>query len=182
MAESAKGVPYHNLILTGYMGIGKVTVGRLIAARLNVPFIDLETEMQLRAGMPSDDIRALYGESRLRALEDELTHELALRRSSVLSISGPTLLDPANRERLMSSSIVLALTCALDEILRRLYTSQGAAFHDPKVRAAALNQVRRERLIHQIAGLETLDTTQLNIEQVVDKAIAFWYERETITL
>jgi shikimate kinase len=182
ISNGIPGTPYHNLILTGYMGVGKVTVGRLISTKLNVPFIDLETEIQLREGMPSDDIRALYGESRLKALEDESTHELSLRRSSVLSISGPTLLDLASRERLMSSSIVLVLTCALGEILRRLHASQGARFHDPRVRAVALNQVRRERQIHQLAGLETLDTTHFTVEQIADHAIMFWYERETITI
>lgn len=175
-------IPYHNLILTGHMGIGKVTVGRLIANRLGVPFIDLETEIQLREKMPADEIRQLYGESRLRTLEDELCRELSLRRSAVLSVNGQTLLDAANRERLMNSGQVLVLTCALNEILRRLYTSQGAHFHDPKARAIAINVVRRERQIHQIAGLATLDTTQLVTEEIAERAIAYWYERETITL
>jgi shikimate kinase len=182
MVSSTGSIPYHNLILAGYMGVGKVTVGRSIADRLGVPFIDLDTELQLREGMPSSEIRQLFGESRLRTLEDGLCGELSLRRSTVLSVSGPTLLDADNRERLVNSGPILVLTCALNEILRRLHASQGARFHDPKVRSAAIHQVRRERQIHQVVGLATLDTTHLTIEQIVEQATAFWYAQETVTL
>ncbi len=173
--------PYHNLILTGYMGLGKIAVGRMIAKQLGVIFIDLETEIQLREEMPPDEIRQLFGESRLRAIEDDLCRELGLRRGAVLSISGPTLLDEGNRTRLMNSGPVLVLTCALNEILRRLHASQGARFHDPKVRSAALNQIRREQQIHQLPDLPTLDTTDLTIEQIAERAITFWREKETVS-
>jgi len=182
MTIAPNTTPYRNLILTGYIGIGKVSVGRLIGERLSVPFVDLETEIQLREGLPGDEIRALYGESRLRTLEDELCRELSLRRGSVLSISGPALLDPTNRERLMNSGSALVLTCALNEILRRLHASQGTRFHDPKVRASALNLVRRERQIRQIPSLTVLDTTLLSAEQVADQAIQFWLEKERVTV
>lgn len=172
--------PYHNLILTGYMGVGKVTVGRLLASKVGVLFIDLETEIHLREGLPSDEIRKLFGESRVRTLEHDLCHELSLRRGAVLSIGGQALLDEENRNRLMNSGTVLVLTCALNEILRRLHATQGARFHDPKARATLLNQVRREKQIHQIADLATLDTTDLTNEQVAEQALTFWAQRETI--
>ncbi len=176
----AAAVPYHNLILTGHMGMGRNMVGRIIARQLDVLFIDLDTEIQSREKLPPDEIRQLYGESRLHAIEGELCRELGLRRGCVLSISGPTLLDEGNRERLINSGPVLVLTCALNEILRRLYASQGARFHDPKVRAAMLNQIRRERQIAQVAGLQSLDTTALSVEQVAERAITFWKENSAV--
>src|SRR5512143_1295009 len=109
--------PYHNLILTGHMGVGRNTVGRLMARQLGVLFIELDTEIQLRENMPPDELRQLFGEARLHAIEGELCRELSLRRGAVLSISGPTLLDEANRQRLMDSGPVLILSCALNEIL-----------------------------------------------------------------
>jgi len=172
--------PYHNLILTGYMGVGKVAVGKAIATRLGVLFVDLDTEIQLREGMPGDEIRQLFGEARLRSLENELCGELSLRRSSVLSVSGVTLLDEDNRKRLRNSGPILVLTCALNEILRRLHVSQGARFHDPKVRSAALTQIRREQQVHRIADLSTLDTTALTGDQVTEQAIAFWKAQDVL--
>src|SRR5258706_4933801 len=152
-------LPYHNLILTGHIGVARSAVGRAIARQLGVLFIDLETEIQLREKMPVEEIRSLFGENRVHAIETELCRELGLRRGSVLSISGPTLLDEANRERLLNSCPVLILTCALNEILRRLYVAQGARFHDPKVRSAALSQIRREQQIYQLARLARLETS-----------------------
>ncbi|MEP7285064.1 MAG: shikimate kinase [Chloroflexota bacterium] len=173
--------PYHNLILTGHIGVGRVTIGRLIAKQMGIAFIDLDTELQLREGMTGDEIRALFGEARVRALEDELCRELSLRRGAVLSVGGPTLLEEKNRTRLMNSGPMLILTCALNEILRRLYATQGARFHDPKIRSAALYQIRRERQIEQLAAVPTLDTTVLSVEQVAEHAIRFWKENDIVT-
>jgi shikimate kinase len=170
--------PYRNLILTGHIGVGRVTLGRLIARMTNVPFVDLNTELQLREGRPAEELRALYGETRLKRLEEELCREFGLRRGSVLSIDGPTLLDENNRGRLLDSGPVLILTCGLNEILRRLHVSQGAHFHDPKARSAALHLIRRERQIEQITGIPTLDTTTLSLEQVAEHAIRFWREND----
>ncbi len=173
--------PYRNLILTGQIGVGRVTIGRLIAKQVGTTFFDMDTELQLREGKPSEEIRQLFGEARLRALEDELCRELSLRRSAVLSVNGPTLLDENNRTRLGNSGPILVLTCALNEILRRLHSSQGTRFHDPKVRSAALYQIRRERQIHQLAELPILDTTALSVEAVAEKCVAFWRERDVAT-
>ncbi len=174
--------PYHNLILTGYMGVGKVAVGRAVAERVGVPFVDLDTEIQLRSGYPPDELRELFGESRLKAVEHELCRELALQRGALLSLSGPTLLDDENRDRLLESSFVIVLTCALNEILRRMHAAQGARFHDPKVRGAAMYQLRRERQIHQLPGLTTLDTSRLSVAEVAERVVAFWQAQETIML
>src|SRR5258708_16196353 len=174
--------PYHNLILTGQIGVGRVTVGRLIARQFGAVFVDLDTELQLRSGRPADESRQLFGEQRLRGLEDAVISELSLRRSAVLSVGGPTLMEPNNRSRLLNSGPILILTCSLNEILRRLHGSQGARFHDPKVRSTALYQIRREQQIFKIEGLPTLDTTTLSVKQVAEQASNFWREHDILTV
>jgi hypothetical protein len=89
-------------------------------------------------------------------------------------------MEEVNRERLVNSGPVLVLTCSLNEILRRLYASQGARFHDPKVRSAAINQIRRERMINQLIDFPKLDTTMLTVDQVAERAIAFWQEKQGV--
>ncbi|HRE46483.1 MAG TPA: shikimate kinase [Aggregatilineales bacterium] len=174
--------PYHNLILTGFIGIGRTAIGRAISTRIGVPFVDLETEIQLRDGASVEELRRLYGEPHLRAAEDKLCQELALRRGAVIAVGGHTLLDGENRERLTRAGIVLALTCQLGEILRRLHVAQGARFHDPQFRAAAIYQVRIERKAMTLPEITTLDTTTLDTEAIAAAAIQFWYERETVLL
>lgn len=173
--------PYHNLILAGSVGSRVIPAGQLVAKRMGVPFINLDTELQTREGYSADDLRGLFGEARLKRLETELCREFALRRGSVISVNCPTLLDEDNRARLISSGSVLILTCALNEALRRLHVAQGARFHDPKVRATALNALRRDGQVLHITELPRLDTTHLSVEQTADSAIVFWRERETVT-
>ena len=174
--------PYQNLILTGFLGAGKTNVGRTVAQRLGVSFFDLETEVQLREGLSADEIRALFGEARLRTLEVDICRELSLRRGSVLAISATTMLDETNRNRLTTSGPVLVLTCALDEILRRLHAAQGARFHDPRVRASALHQLRRDQQIRKLTEFPIMDTTLYTIDDVAEKAITFWREHDMLSI
>lgn len=174
--------PYRNLILTGTMGVGRPTVGRLIAQRIGVEFIDFSTEVELRENATLDEIRARYGNLRATQLEAELCRELALKRGSVLSMNASVLLEAANRERLLTGGIVLVLTCALGQALRRLYVASGERFHDPKERLLALGQIKREKLIHQLPDIPTLDTTYLSVEETAGRALQFWYERETVRI
>jgi shikimate kinase len=186
VSQPTKRLPYHNLILAGFIGMGKVELGRGIAKKAGTDFIDLEAELQQREGLSVAQIRDQFGEGRLRTLENALCRELALQRSAVIAVSSSTLLDAENRERLLglSGGILVVLTCTLDEILRRLYRVQGASFHDSKARSAALAQVRRERQISQIGealgGLPTLDTTDFDPAQTIANTIAYWFSQETV--
>lgn len=143
-------------------------------------FINLDTELQAREGNSAEEIRGLFGEARLKKLETDLCREFALRRSAVISVNSPTLLDDENRTRLADGGTILILTCMLNETLRRWHVAQGAHFHDPKARSAALNTIRRDGRLLTIVDLAQLDTTRLSVEQAADRAIAFWREREII--
>jgi shikimate kinase len=169
-------VPYRNLILTGHMGVGKSAVGRAITEQLAIPFYDLENEIELREGQSAESIRSLFGEARLRTLEAELVSELAVVRSSVICVNGPTLLQRANLEKLQSTGPVLCLTAALNEILRRLHVVQGARFHNPETRSLAISRLKRERAVLELS-LPHLDTTGLTVEIVADRAAQFWMEQ-----
>ncbi len=165
--------PYQNLILTGAMGVGKTSVGRAVARRLHAEFFDLENEILAREGQSAEEIRETFGETRLRTLEAELIHDLTLHRYAVLAVTGPSMLDATNRERLASSGVMLCLTCALDEILRRMHVARGAWFHDPAHRGALLSRLRRELAVNAL-DLPRLDTTSLSLEQTTTAVIEFW--------
>lgn len=166
--------PYRNLILTGTVGTGKTGVGLLIARQMEgCTFIDAETELEQREGQSPEKIRETFGMARLRSLENRLIQEVTLHRSTVIAVSGTTLLDPANLERLAETGPILCLTAALNEVLRRTYIKQGGRFHDPDARAALIGKLKRERQVLEL-NLQLLDTTRLKIEEVTQKAIDFW--------
>jgi shikimate kinase len=171
--------PYRNLILTGPMGVGKTSLGRAAARRLNAEFFDLENEILTREGQSAEEIRELFGEARLKALETALIHDLTLHRHAVLVVSGPAVVDDPNRLRLAESGAILCLTCAVNEILRRLHVARGAWFHSPANRGMLISRLKREWRVTTL-DLPKLDTTRLSVEEAADAAIEFWFSHAEI--
>lgn len=89
-----------NVVLVGPMGSGKSTVGALTAARLGRPFVDIDREIERRAGRTVAQLFAERGEAAFRALETEVCRHYAVPRGCVLATGGGTLVDPSNREAL----------------------------------------------------------------------------------
>lgn len=171
--------PYQNLILTGPMGVGKTSIGRAVAQRLQTEFFDLENEVLTREGQSVDEIRELYGEARLKALETDAIRDLTLRRYVVIAISGPSMLQDANRTRLAESGPILCLTCALNEILRRLHSARGSWFHNPANRGVLFSRLKRELGVTAL-DLPQLDTTRLSVEETIDAVSRFWLSQARI--
>jgi shikimate kinase len=179
MTTLFESAPYQNLILTGTMGSGKTTIGRRVAQRLNAKFYDLENEILAREGQSAEEIRELFGEARLKALEITMIQDLALYRHAVLVMSSTAIIDDMNRARLVDSGIVLCLTCALNEILRRIYVARGAWFHNPYNRGIMLSRLKRERRVTAL-DLPQLDTTRLSVEQTTQAVIEFWFSHAQV--
>lgn len=165
--------PYRNLILAGEMGIGKNEVAQRVAGYFEAPLRDLEAELESAAGMPLQEVRALYGEARVTNMETELCRELALQRGAVIAVHATTILNEANRRRLAEAGVILVLTTALNEVLRRLHAAKGDRFHDVHERARTMIRLRQEWKVRALPYPQ-LDTTRLTVEEVAAQAIAYW--------
>jgi shikimate kinase len=163
-----------NLILTGYIGPEHTTIGKRLAANLRLPYVNVEQQIAERLNMTIDEIRSYYGETRLKALEAELVAETALRRGSVIRISGRTLVNGDNYQRIRATGTVFCLMIGLDVMLQRLHISMGARYHDPKDRALALGEVQREWAVHQLNDLHMLDTSRMDDEEVIHTLAVLW--------
>ena len=84
----------NNLILCGFMGSGKSTVGRLLARRLHRPFVDLDEFIEQQTGQTVAEIFNTRGEGAFRALEREAARSLCSQSGLVLSCGGGTVLNP----------------------------------------------------------------------------------------
>jgi shikimate kinase len=78
------------LVLTGFMGAGKSTVGRLMAARLGWDFLDLDAHLEQRTGMTIPEIFGLQGEARFRRLESSALASALTHRKTVIALGGGT--------------------------------------------------------------------------------------------
>ena len=85
-----------HLILFGFQGCGKTTVGKLLAAQLQRPFIDTDIRLEERTGKPLRELYRALGEKEFRALEKQIIFELDLRPDAVIALGGGSVLDPEN--------------------------------------------------------------------------------------
>jgi shikimate kinase len=171
-------LPYTNLLLTGFLGVGKSTVGRNIIKRLGVDFFDVDEEIEVRELMSIAKIREVYGDNRLKALENDYCRQAALMRRSVLVIPGAAMLDARNFNMLTDVSRVICLSCELGEALRRLHMSSEQQFRDATIRRRMLSRLRREFEITNDPRLLQLDTTHLTLEEETDLLIDYWLTGE----
>jgi 3-dehydroquinate synthase len=168
-----------NVVLTGFMGTGKTTVGRTLAKRLGRPFIDMDVVIERAVGKSIPRIFAEDGEERFRQLESTLCEKLSGRQGLVIATGGGTLLDAGNRERMLESGTVICLECHPAEVIRRLKEEGGRPLldvDDPRSEA--------ERLMALRDGAYALlpwhiDTTGLLPETVIAEVLAL---SRTVTL
>lgn len=101
-------------------GSGKSTVGRQLARRLALPFIDTDHLIEQRAGCSISEFFDREGEVAFRDLEEAVIAELAHQASGVLATGGGAVLRPANREHLRTGCHVIYLRSTPEELFRRL--------------------------------------------------------------
>lgn len=108
-----------HLVLVGLPGVGKSTVGALVAAGLDRPFVDLDAVIVRRMGMPVERIFGELGEHRFRDLEREAMAEQLGREPSVLAPGGGWAAQPGNLDGARAAALFVWLTASPDTALRR---------------------------------------------------------------
>lgn len=166
-----------NIVVTGFMGTGKTTVGRKVARRLDHRFVDMDAEIEARVGKSISRIFAEGGEAAFRQMEAELFEELRAHQDLVIATGGGALVDPVNRALMMKGSTIVCLTCEVDEILRRLNATDTADgieerplldAADPRAEIERLLEIRHEAY----ASIPWhIDTTHLSVEEVAEQVI-----------
>lgn len=171
-------LPYKDLVLTGFLGVGKTTVGRHIARLLEVDFFDLDEEIEMRELMSIAKIREQFGDSHLRTLEYDLCRQAALMRRAVIAIPGGAMLDPRNARAFSEAGQIVCLTCELGEALRRLHLSSGQHYRDVAIRRRMLSRMHREYVITDDPQILQFDVTHLSIQEEADLLIKLWTGEE----
>jgi shikimate kinase len=109
-----------NVALYGFMGVGKSAVGRMLAEKLGLSFVDLDEEIVNRTGRSIESIFQEDGEERFREIERSVTEEYSALDGQVIACGGGTVIDPENLENLRRSSRMVLLTADPEVILERV--------------------------------------------------------------
>ncbi|MCY3779874.1 MAG: 3-dehydroquinate synthase [Chloroflexi bacterium] len=110
----------NNIVITGFMGTGKTTVGEILARKLNRRFVDMDAEIEARAGFTIPQIFRRHGEEGFREMERRLIHELALRHGLVIATGGGALIDNDMRDMMSRHGLLICLNASKEEIRARL--------------------------------------------------------------
>ncbi|HTD95856.1 MAG TPA: shikimate kinase [Edaphobacter sp.] len=178
--EPALTLPPHlkRLVLTGFMGAGKSTVGRLLAARLGWSFLDLDAHLEQRAGATIPQLFATHGEAHFRRLESTALATALARTQTILALGGGAPEELTNR--LLLEQTPGTLTIFLDAPFPTLYDRcmlqdlgdpalARPVLQDPAT--AELRFARRHPLYRRLARL-TVDTADLTPQETVDALLA----------
>jgi len=108
-----------SIVLVGMMGAGKSSIGRRLASRLGVPFIDADTEIESAAGMTIPEIFEKHGEPYFRAGEARVIARLLDNGPQVLATGGGSVMDPQTRALIGQKGISIWLKADIDVLLKR---------------------------------------------------------------
>ena len=111
-----------NIYLIGMMGSGKSTVGKILAEKMELLFIDLDSEIEKTGGKSVSEIFNQDGEDHFRKLESE---ELKQYSESVVACGGGIILDEENRQYINENGVAVLLTASMDELFKRLSDSNN---------------------------------------------------------
>jgi len=109
-----------SLVLVGMMGAGKSSIGRKLAQRLNLPFVDADAEIERAAGMSISDIFAKHGEPYFRAGEALVIARLLESGPQVLATGGGAFMHPQSREAIRAKGISIWLKAEYDVLMKRI--------------------------------------------------------------
>ena len=168
MSESAKPqCPPENIVLIGFMGSGKSSVGRLLARRLRFQFLDTDMLVAERAGMTIPEIFKQHGEQRFRERESAVLESLLGMKRRVVATGGGIVTRPENIPLLRRLGLVVLLTADPEEIYRRVSRNTERPLlqvEDPRARVLEMMTERQQQ--YDEAAQFRVDSTRLRHDDV----------------
>ena len=159
------------ITLTGFMGSGKTTVGKVLADFLGCPFMDLDDLVVKKAGKSIPDIFAQDGEPAFRQLEAQVlrkTVDKYAESTAVLALGGGAVLAPASAALLHEKTVCIYLRATLDTLLARL---EGETAGRPLADASLADRLVSREPIYEETAHVIIDTDGLSPDEVADEII-----------
>ncbi len=165
--------PTSNIFLVGLMGSGKTTIGRALAKRLNLRFVDADHEIEARTGASIPLIFEIEGEASFRQREADVIRDLTAEQGIVLATGGGAVLNEQSRRYLHERGTVIYLRASVNSILQRTSHDRNRPLlqtADPRARIEELSK-QRAPLYEEVAHI-TIETGRPNVQSVVQNILA----------
>jgi shikimate kinase len=159
------------IVLVGMMGAGKSTIGRRLAARLRLPFVDADSEIEAAAGMTIPEIFELHGEPHFRDGEARVIARLLESGPAVLATGGGSFMREETRQRIGDKAVSIWLKADADIIMRRVRRRADRPLLHTADPAATVSRLMTEREpVYQHADI-TIGSRDVPHDKIVDECI-----------
>jgi shikimate kinase len=177
-AEIVAALGHHSVVLVGMMGSGKSTIGRRLGARLHIPFLDADHEIEIaHAGLTISEIFAQHGESYFRDGEARVIARLLEGGPSVIATGGGAYMREETRNRIRDKAISMWLQADGDVILKRVKRRADRPLLQTADPAATIERLIVERSpFYRLADL-AIASRDVPHEKIVDECIDALYAR-----
>ena len=161
-----------SLVLVGMMGAGKSSIGRRLAARLEIPFVDADAEIERAAGMTISDIFAKHGESSFRSGEARVIARLLDGGPQVLATGGGAFMNAETRGLIGQKGISIWLKADFDILMRRIRRRNDRPLLNTENPADTLQRLIEERYpVYQLADV-TVHSRDVPHDTIVDEILS----------
>ncbi|MEM8955971.1 MAG: shikimate kinase [Verrucomicrobiota bacterium] len=158
----------HNVILIGFMGSGKTTLGQELAPRLDFAFIDTDNLVVSQAGKPIPKIFADHGEEHFRDLESRALSSLIQESSKVIATGGGIVLRPENRALLRKIGFTVWLDASEDTIFDRVSrNTERPLLHTDNQRETIARLLTQRRPLYQESADLMVPTNDLDLGEII---------------
>ncbi len=162
----------NNIFLVGLMGSGKTTIGRSLAKKLNLRFLDADQQIETRTGASIPLIFEIEGEASFRQREADVIRDLTAQQGIVLATGGGAVLNETSRQLLRERGTVIYLRASVASILQRTSHDKNRPLLQTADPRAKIETLSRERapLYQEVAHI-IIETGRLNVHSVVQNIL-----------
>ena len=177
VSETHLPAPDRSVALVGLMGAGKSTVGRRLAARLDLEFVDADAEIEEAAGCSISEIFERHGERAFREGERRVIARLLDNGPRVLATGGGAFMDAETRRRMKAKAVTVWLRAELDLLLSRVARRDNRPLLQQGDRRAIMQRLMAERYPVYAEADIAIDSNEGPHDAVVERIVAALAER-----
>ena len=162
-----------NIVLVGFMGTGKNAVGKMLARRLGIDYIDTDDLIEKDQGMKIKDIFEKKGEPYFREVEKKIIKGVCQKQDQVIAAGGGAVIFDENMENFKKSGIIVCLTARPEVIYQRTKKTCLRPLLNVEDPLRKIRELLKEREPFYAKADFFVDTSDLTVEKITDKIIEF---------
>lgn len=163
-----------NIVLIGFRGTGKTTVGKKLAKKLKMKYVSTDKQIEKKTAMSIKKIVKKFGWKKFRAVESKVVEDISKKDNLIVDCGGGVILKKENVKNLKKNGVLILLTADVETIKKRIKKSRT---RPPLKGYNFLNEIKdvltERRKKYKAAADHTINTSNLGIDEVTKKIIQF---------